>query len=68
MQFTVKIEPAVEGGFTVQCVEIPGAISEGETIEEALENIGDAIEEIIAVRREKATRTKGSVRTVEVNA
>jgi hypothetical protein len=29
MKYTVVLEPQDEGGFTVQCVEIPGAISEG---------------------------------------
>ena len=33
------LEPQDEGGFTVQCLELPGAISQGETKEEALENI-----------------------------
>jgi len=39
MKYTVVLEPQAEGGFTVQYVEIPGAISEGETREEALANI-----------------------------
>jgi len=43
MKYTVMLEPQAEGGFTVQCVEIPGAISEGETHEKALANIKEAI-------------------------
>jgi len=30
MKYTVVLEPQEEGGFTVQCVELPGAISQGE--------------------------------------
>jgi predicted RNase H-like HicB family nuclease len=43
MKYTVILEPQDEGGFTVQCLELPGAISEGETREEALANIKEAI-------------------------
>ena len=32
-----------EEGYSVQCVELPGCISEGETREEALKNIKEAI-------------------------
>ncbi|HOU71411.1 MAG TPA: type II toxin-antitoxin system HicB family antitoxin [Methanothrix sp.] len=43
MKYTVILEPQEEGGYTVQCLELPGAISQGETKEEALENIKEAI-------------------------
>jgi predicted RNase H-like HicB family nuclease len=32
-----------EGGYSVQCVELPGAISEGKTRKEALANVREAI-------------------------
>jgi len=45
-EFTVVLTPDLEdGGFTVQCQEIPGAISEGETEQEALDNISEVLEE-----------------------
>ena len=53
MQYTVVLEPQEEGGFTIQCVEIPGAISQGETREVALANIKEAIELILEVQREE---------------
>lgn len=56
MKFNVILEDASEGGFTVRCVEIPGAISEGDTREQAMANIVDAIESILEVRREAAQR------------
>ena len=44
-QFTAILRPDLEdGGFTVTCKEIPAAISQGETIQEALDNLVDAIE------------------------
>jgi predicted RNase H-like HicB family nuclease len=35
-------------GYTVEVPSLPGCISEGDTLEEALENIHDAISEYIA--------------------
>ncbi|MFL5652783.1 MAG: type II toxin-antitoxin system HicB family antitoxin [Ktedonobacteraceae bacterium] len=44
MHFKVLLEPSVQGGFTVYVPSLPGCISEGETVKEALENIREAIE------------------------
>lgn len=44
MRFQVVLEPSDEGVFTVYVPALPGCISEGETEEEALENIREAIE------------------------
>jgi predicted RNase H-like HicB family nuclease len=68
MRFTVRLDQAEEGGFVVQCLEVPGAISQGETREEALENIVDAIEGVLAVRRDEARRAHAQIETVEVDA
>ena len=54
MQFTVKLEESDEGGYTVQCLELPAAISEGDTKEEALENIKEAIQLDLEVTQEQA--------------
>lgn len=44
-KFTVVLEKdELDGGYSVQCVELPGAISQGESKEEALKNIREAIE------------------------
>jgi predicted RNase H-like HicB family nuclease len=43
MKNSVVLEKQKEGGYTAQCSEIPGAISQGETKKEALENIKEAI-------------------------
>ena len=43
MKLQVVLEPSEEGGFTVTVPSLPGCISEGETREEALRNIEEAI-------------------------
>ncbi len=44
MKLKVVLEPSDEGGYTIYVPSLPGCISEGETVEEALENIQEAIE------------------------
>jgi len=44
MNLKVVLEPSDEGGFTVYVPSLPGCISEGDTREEALTNIREAIE------------------------
>ena len=44
MKLKVVLEPSDEGGYTVYVPSLPGCISEGDTLEGALENIREAIE------------------------
>jgi predicted RNase H-like HicB family nuclease len=45
MKWRVILEPDLEiGGWTVWCPELPGCISEGESEQEALNNIREAIQ------------------------
>ena len=44
MKLKIIIEPSDEGGYTVYVPGLPGCISEGNTKEEALANIKEAIE------------------------
>ena len=43
MRFKVILEPSDEGGYTVYVPSLPGCISEGETVQESLENIREGI-------------------------
>ena len=44
LELPVVLIPDEDGGFVVECPVIPGCISQGDTREEALANIKDAIE------------------------
>lgn len=46
--FPVVLLPEAEGGYVVQCPALPGCYSQGETVEEALANIREAIEVVLA--------------------
>ena len=50
--FTAVYQPAEEGGFVAYVEELPGAITQGETIEEARANLRDAIELVLEANRE----------------
>ncbi|OQB42742.1 MAG: hypothetical protein BWY09_00422 [Candidatus Hydrogenedentes bacterium ADurb.Bin179] len=43
MKLQVVLEPSDEGGYTVYVPGLPGCISEGDTREEALSNMREAI-------------------------
>lgn len=44
MNVKIILEPSEEGGFTVIVPSLPGCISEGDSREEAIKNIREAIE------------------------
>lgn len=44
MLLQVILEPSEEGGYTVTVPALPGCISEGENVDEALANIRQAID------------------------
>ncbi|BBL78755.1 hypothetical protein RxyAA322_06090 [Rubrobacter xylanophilus] len=52
--FTAIFERGEDGWWVATCPEVPGAITQGRTIEEARENLKDAIELVLEVMREDA--------------
>ena len=52
--FTAVFEPTEEGGYVAFVEEVPGAISQGETLEEARENLKEALALMLEVNRENA--------------
>lgn len=43
MRFNITIEQDEEGRFVAECTDLPGCLSEGDTVEEAISNINEAI-------------------------
>ncbi|MCX6837618.1 MAG: type II toxin-antitoxin system HicB family antitoxin [Verrucomicrobia bacterium] len=58
MKLTAVYEPATEGGYTCWVEEIPAAISEGETLEEAETNLMDALKLVLECQRELSDQTR----------
>ena len=51
--FTVLLEEGEDGYYVANCVEIPEAISQGKTKEEAVKNIKEAIEAVLEWRQKR---------------
>jgi antitoxin HicB len=53
LDFKVFLDPDGDGGYVVVCPSLPGCYSQGETAEEALANIREAIELALADMQER---------------
>ena len=53
MRFVVTIERDEDGVFVAECPSIPGCVSQGDTREQAIANIRDAIRQCLEVRAER---------------
>jgi predicted RNase H-like HicB family nuclease len=47
LTFTVALKKEETGGYSVRCVELPAAISQGENEKEAMLNVREAIELVL---------------------
>ncbi len=66
MKFIVTIERDEDGIYIVECPSVPGCVSQGNSEQEALENIKDAIQECLAVRSEQGMPLTVTTREVDV--
>ncbi len=57
--FNVYLTKGVDGFIIAECPEIPGCMSQGRTVEEAKENIKDAITACLTVTMEDLFAQKG---------
>ena len=58
--YTVILEPEPEGGYVVHCPSLPGVVTEGETVEEALAMARDAITAISKASARMGCRSRRS--------
>ena len=61
LTFTAVFEEVPEsegGGYVAYVEELPGAITEADTIEEARENLQDAVNELLEANRMLASRSQ----------
>ena len=53
MQYSVVVHNAKEGGFWVDVPALPGCYSQGESVDESLQNVTEAIELYLEVLRDE---------------
>lgn len=66
MELKVILEKQEEGGYTVYVPSLPGCISQGETKQEALKNIREAIELYLEADENEIMIYEGEVAKVKV--
>ena len=66
MQMTAIFEPAAEGGYVCWLEEMPGVQTQGETMDEARDNLRDAFHLSLEYLRERSrlTASEGAKREV----
>ncbi len=68
LKFNVTLDRDEDGVWVVECPAIPGCVSQGQTREEAMENIEDAIRLCLEVRAERGLPLTMETRQVELAA
>ncbi len=66
MKFNVVISEGEDGWYVVECSSLPGCISQGKTVPEALENIKEAIELYLEPEQDIKVVTGGRMLEVAV--
>lgn len=66
MKFAVTIDRDEDGAWIVECPSIPGCVSQGQSRDEALANIKEAIAACIEVRAEEGMPLTVEMQQVEV--
>jgi len=65
-KFTVILREEPEGGYSAQCIELLGAISQGETREQVIANVREAIEGYLEAFPEELNQLKRERELVEI--
>jgi predicted RNase H-like HicB family nuclease len=52
MEYTAVIKEIEDGWYMAQCEQVPGALTQGRTVEEALENLKEAIILVLETERD----------------
>jgi predicted RNase H-like HicB family nuclease len=66
MKFLTTLERDEDGAWTAECPSIPGCVSQGQTRQEALMNIREAIASCLEVRADRGTPLTIETQQVEV--
>ena len=65
-KFTVILREEPEGGYSAQCVELPGVISQGKNRKETLANIKEAIEGYLEAFPEEVNQLKRKKELIKI--
>jgi antitoxin HicB len=61
VKLPLVFEPQPEGGYTVTSPLLPELITEGDSVEDALENVRDALAAVVEIYRERGKELSASM-------
>ena len=64
MKFTVAIQEIEDGWFMGKCEQVPGAMSQGKTIDELMENMKDAITLVLEAERDLCRKQMNGAKVI----
>lgn len=65
-RFAIVIHEDPEGGFWGEVPALPGCYSQGESIEELLENIREAISGVLEIMKEQGRQPEANIQILDV--
>lgn len=69
LSYSIVLDPAPEGGFTVRVPRLPGCVTEGDSLDDALENAREAITAyLLSLRDDGIDLPEPDAGTIQVRA
>jgi antitoxin HicB len=68
LKLPLVLEPQPEGGYTVTSPLLPELITEGDSLEDALENVRDALAAVVEIYRERGKELPASLVIPDVDS
>jgi predicted RNase H-like HicB family nuclease len=65
-KYAVVIHEDAEGGFWAEVPALPGCYSQGESIDELMANVREAITGVLEVMKEQGSRPEASIQILDV--
>jgi predicted RNase H-like HicB family nuclease len=64
--YAVVIHQEPEGGYWAEVPALPGCYSQGETVDELMENVREAICGVLEVMKEKGTKPESNIQVLDL--
>src|SRR5467141_3096059 len=65
-KYVVVIHEEAEGGFWAEVPALPGCYSQGESVDELMANVREAITGVLEVMKEQGTRPEANIRILDL--
>lgn len=65
-KYAVVIHEEPEGGYWAEVPALPGCYSQGETVDELMSNIREAVEGVLEVMKEEGSRPETNIQILDI--